>query len=266
MPASATRLAAEQLESHPDAKLFPLMGAEDLRLLTEDIAANGLLEDIELVDGMVIDGRNRLRACQRLNLTPRCAEVELNGRRPIEHVLSKNLRRRNLTTVQLALLALDLLPYYVDDALERKHRGRAGLLPEQEPERGKTAERIAGIVGIAADTVRRMIAIQKADPQVVELMRHGMFTSVRAAAAAAGLSVSFHQAPREPDPPSFHQQQRDRWDIVIPPLASYLAKWLRQPLSLSPKEARKRLRDLRRVQAGLDELAEKLEARALMRD
>lgn len=48
---------------HPAAEVFPLMNPHDLETLTADIADNGLREPIVLLDGKVLDGRNRLRAC-----------------------------------------------------------------------------------------------------------------------------------------------------------------------------------------------------------
>ena len=179
--------ASQLVESHADAKLFPLMDAEELDRLAADIAENGLLESIVLYEGKVIDGRNRLRACILAGVEPRFVEIDLSHQRPIEYVLSKNLHRRQLTTVQLALLALDVVPYYKEAALTRKARGRGGMLPEEEPERGKTAERVAAAIGISADTVRRMVAIERKDPEIIELMRQGAFSSVREACIAAGI-------------------------------------------------------------------------------
>jgi hypothetical protein len=52
------------MRAHPIAELFPIMAKEDLYGLAEDIKANGLRHPL-IVDatGVLIDGRNRLRAC-----------------------------------------------------------------------------------------------------------------------------------------------------------------------------------------------------------
>ena len=50
-------------EFHPPAALFPMLEEEDLKALAEDIKAKGLTEPITLYEGKVLDGRNRYRAC-----------------------------------------------------------------------------------------------------------------------------------------------------------------------------------------------------------
>jgi len=51
------------MEFHEIANIFPLMQGADFDDLCQDIAANGLIEPIWTHDGMIIDGRNRYRAC-----------------------------------------------------------------------------------------------------------------------------------------------------------------------------------------------------------
>ena len=239
-------------EIHPDARLFPLMGIEAIEKLADDIREYGLLEPISLVDGKILDGRCRLQACLIANVAPEFVEIDLGPIMPFEYVLSKNLHRRQLTTIQQALLALDVVPYYAEAALARKHSGRGGMSPEQEPERGKTAERVGHVIGISADTVRRMIAIQKKEPEIIELMRRGTFKSVRQASIAAGLVVSYSSPVHKPN-------TEDKWAETFTPVAIYLRNWLDQELDLEPKEAKARLRQLQLLRQGLQELENKLE-------
>ena len=53
----------EQLPFHPLADLFPLLEGEDFEQLVTDIRENGLYEPIVMLDGRILDGRNRYRAC-----------------------------------------------------------------------------------------------------------------------------------------------------------------------------------------------------------
>ena len=61
---------------HPLAELFPLIEGPAFKDLVADIKANGLLHPLTECDGMLLDGRNRLRACeeagvpQPTNFTP----------------------------------------------------------------------------------------------------------------------------------------------------------------------------------------------------
>lgn len=227
------------------------MSYEELQVLAEDIAKNGLLEPIARYEGKILDGRNRVRACIIAGVEPVFFDIDLHGQRPIEYVLSKNLRRRQLTTIQLALLALDIVPYYTEAALKRKRSGRGGMAPEDEAERGKTAERVGSVIGVSADTVRRMIAIEKADPEIIELMRRGVFPSVRQASVAAGLIVSYSS-------PAHRPATEDLWDETFSPLAAYLRDWLGRPLALDEKTRIARLRQLRLLQRGLADLEAQL--------
>jgi ParB-like chromosome segregation protein Spo0J len=53
------------LEPHPFAALFPELPPEELSLLVRDIKERGQLEPIILYKGLILDGRNRYRACQK---------------------------------------------------------------------------------------------------------------------------------------------------------------------------------------------------------
>jgi ParB-like chromosome segregation protein Spo0J len=86
-------------EVHPVASLFPMMDDVSFQALKEDIKTHGQLEPILYWKKMLVDGRNRLRACEELNIEPR--EVELMDETdPVAYVISHNLHRRHLTTGQ----------------------------------------------------------------------------------------------------------------------------------------------------------------------
>ena len=55
----------QRLQFHPLANLFPLIEGDEFAALVEDVRANGLLVPIVLHEGMILEGRNRLRACRR---------------------------------------------------------------------------------------------------------------------------------------------------------------------------------------------------------
>lgn len=89
---------------HPVADLFPMLSADDLKSLADDIAARGLLHPVVTdTDGLVLDGRNRLAACELAKVKP--TFVTYDGDDPAGYVLAANIERRHLTKSQTAMLA-----------------------------------------------------------------------------------------------------------------------------------------------------------------
>src|SRR5690348_7012106 len=64
---------AEKLRAHPAAELFPALSEKELGALAEDIRQNGQTMPIVVWDdrNVVVDGRNRLAACESLGVEPR---------------------------------------------------------------------------------------------------------------------------------------------------------------------------------------------------
>lgn len=98
------------LEYHPIANIFPLIEDQEFADFVEDIRTRGLADPIVLLDGAILDGRNRYRALQELRpgLTPPDEPsffIEFDGTDPLAFVISKNLKRRHLNIPQRADVA-----------------------------------------------------------------------------------------------------------------------------------------------------------------
>lgn len=77
---------------HPHAEFYPLLDEDALQALADDIRENGLLDPITVTaDGILIDGRNRLRACELIGIEPET--VIFDGDDIGAFVRSKNMRR-----------------------------------------------------------------------------------------------------------------------------------------------------------------------------
>lgn len=93
-----------ELVIHSKADEYPLL-PEDVASMAEDIAANGLRDSIVLdALGRLIDGRNRLAACQQAGVEPRFRTEDLSDDEEIEdYILSVNVEKRSLSNGQKAM-------------------------------------------------------------------------------------------------------------------------------------------------------------------
>jgi hypothetical protein len=94
------------MKFHPYADILPLLEGEAFDALVVDIGTNGLLEPITIHEGMILDGRNRYRACAAAGIEPQFLEFE--GDDPLGFVLSLNLHRRHLSEAQRAMVAAEI--------------------------------------------------------------------------------------------------------------------------------------------------------------
>jgi hypothetical protein len=88
-----------ELQFHPLANIFPLMEGEEFDAFVADIARHGQHARIVLKDGMILEGRNRYRACRKLGIEPSfaCKEYSDQITDPAAYVISANIRRRHLS-------------------------------------------------------------------------------------------------------------------------------------------------------------------------
>jgi hypothetical protein len=93
---------------HPAADVFPMMSDEELDALGKDIEANGLRHSLLFYQHnctgagrLLIDGRNRLEAIERLGLKGEWPFQWTSGD-PVPRIISANIHRRHLTKEQKA--------------------------------------------------------------------------------------------------------------------------------------------------------------------
>jgi ParB-like chromosome segregation protein Spo0J len=77
---------------HPLADAFPLLEGREFMDLSDDIAANGLLNPVIIFEGKILDGRNRYRACLAAGVEPFRREFEGDFAAARRFVISENLR------------------------------------------------------------------------------------------------------------------------------------------------------------------------------
>jgi len=99
----------DQITAHPLAELFPMLPEREIAELADDIVTYGQRVPIVILDGQVLDGRNRLAACLFAKVDP--IMEDFTGDDPLGFVLSHNLHRRHLTDSQRAMVAAKIVDW-----------------------------------------------------------------------------------------------------------------------------------------------------------
>lgn len=164
MSESTMSLAALQaLPIHPAAAAFPYISDDELLALADDIEANGLIHPIVLIDGEILDGRNRIAALAKTKVTT-VPVTEFPGGDPVQYVISLNVHRRHLDTYQWAEAAKNLAPLFAVPSGTRTDlaSGEAGSRPQ-----GFTADLVAGQLhgAVSGATLERAWALMDRAPE-----------------------------------------------------------------------------------------------------
>lgn len=171
------------MKIHKAAKAIPEMLPDEYASLKADIESRGLIAPIETLNGQLLDGRHRFRACKELGIEPDTVEVALNGMSPAEYVWSVNGIRRHLTPSQRAAVAVELLPELKKAAGERqKELGRThGEDPSGKISgRGESRDEAAALVGVNPHYVSDAQKLKAESPEAFQAVRAGRATLTQA--------------------------------------------------------------------------------------
>lgn len=141
-------------EWHPYSKLFPLLGADALQSLADDIEANGLRQPI-VIDSheRIIDGRNRHAACQLAGVKPVYEPFIGSDAEVLKLVISLNLQRRHLTDSQRAMVAAEIAN--IDDGRPKKTSSIEDVSPPI------TQQAAADMLHVSKTSVERATVVKK---------------------------------------------------------------------------------------------------------
>ena len=167
---------------HPVADIFPLLPPEELQSLASDIRHHGLQEPVwlwkdENADIYLLDGRNRVAACEIAGVEPQTRWY--SGGDPVSFVVSQNLHRRHLTAGQKAAVAAELEPLYAVEAAKRsggrpkKGEGKPVAEPPPVKQSRKSRERAAKAVGVSGRGVSQFKRIVKSAPDLAVKVKAG---------------------------------------------------------------------------------------------
>lgn len=181
------------LDPHPASQIFPSMSDDEFKGLCEDITEHGLMDDILLLDGQILEGNNRYQACVKVGVKPRT--MDWVGDDPVSFVLSKNLHRRHLSLTQKAAVAVEAEHLYEKAARSREVEGGRvggqssgkGTANLPDPSKGQALEHAAKAVGVSRRSAQDAKKIKTKSPETFNGMKKGAVKSVRSGLKQAGL-------------------------------------------------------------------------------
>lgn len=165
------------MNAHKYADLFPMMDDKELAALAADIKENGLLEPLWTYKGEILDGRNRLKACEIAGISPEIKEYL--GDKPLDFVVALNLMRRHMTPAQRAMLAVELLEEYKRQAEARMAAGGGDKKSGKEkvsdpiPDAGQARDKAGAAVGVSGVYVDMAQQIKEKAPEIVDDVLRG---------------------------------------------------------------------------------------------
>lgn len=133
------------MNAHPYAEAWPMLDADELAELADDIATNGLRDPIVTYGDLILDGRNRYAACEQAGVEPTFTEFDGDDDAALAFVQSVNNARRHQSKGSLAASwALSML------AAGKRDGGRWTTYGES-PDVGKSEQNARSICGLIAD-------------------------------------------------------------------------------------------------------------------
>jgi site-specific DNA-methyltransferase (adenine-specific) len=166
---------------HPVAALFPMLPEQELADLASDIKTNGLQQPIVMQGGTLLDGRNRLAACERAGVKPTFTEYK--GDSPVAFIIGVNLHRRHLDQGQKIALGIEIEPHFADEARKRmqvRKGNQPGASVEIVPHLDKSRDQAARAVGVSGKTLSTAKAIKAAAPDKFRAIIEGKLSVARA--------------------------------------------------------------------------------------
>jgi hypothetical protein len=148
------------MKVHPLADRYPMLPDDEIAELATDIKAHGLIHQIVVDGDTVIDGRNRLRACELAGVDPSFRPFPWNGNADDAagkeeaikaYIVGENIRRRHLNAGQRAILVAIAYP-------ETGNRWRSDSKIESEQVHPGVLSQARCIVNSAPDLVDQVIA------------------------------------------------------------------------------------------------------------
>jgi ParB-like chromosome segregation protein Spo0J len=134
--------------------------------LKNDILAHQQEHPIIVWNDMIVDGRNRFRACEMLGRKPKIKEMQFADEAAvIAYIISTNMRRRHLTDEQRDQIGARLVTMQAG--------GDGGASPQNAGTVGIGVTAAAAMVHSTPARIERARTIERADPKLAEKVISG---------------------------------------------------------------------------------------------
>lgn len=189
---------------HDLAKLIPAQSKEDREAQEESILKSGLVDEITLFEGRVMDGWHRYNLCLKHNITPRFKEFHSFGVTPKDFLIAK-IAGRHLTPTQKACVALEFQREMAEKfkvALRTKRNKQA--VPKQTEEGGNSRNIISKTFGVGVSTLAYALTVWNRDRKLFDKCFKGEMTIFAALKAV-----------RSPDHPSVKPNKFVMPEVIV---------------------------------------------------
>jgi len=172
------------MKTHPLAEIFPPMEGEDFLAFVEDVKEHGMLTPIVTLDGQILDGRNRWKACEKLGIKP--VTTEYDGDDPLGYVVSLNLSRRHLTPGQRAMVAEKIVTTTHGGVRSKRPRGLLSPVSRDDASKitdasKKTMQRVRIVLDKGTKQLQDAVATGRIEPHVAAKLADAPKETQRAA-------------------------------------------------------------------------------------
>lgn len=148
------------------------MTADEFSILKRSIETNGVREPVVVLDGQILDGQHRWRACQELGIE--CPTMQFDGESAIDYVMDRNLHRRQLTPSQRAAIAAEAEPFFAEQVKNREPAPVATLPPP------KARDLAAQTTGASPRLVQDAKKVMNESPELHAKVKSGEVTVTEA--------------------------------------------------------------------------------------
>jgi len=151
-------------------KLIPALNPEEKVQLEKNIVENGCLDSIKVWNGIIVDGHNRYEICSQNNISFTTLDMQFDSREAVKEWIIKNqFGRRNISTYQRAVLALELEELFKARAKGKEHIRKTTLQNSAKSQNTiDTREELAKIANTSHDTIQKVKMIQAKAPEVIK--------------------------------------------------------------------------------------------------